>query len=63
MCVIVESEIRRGSLDLESKPWPCVSENAKDLVKKMLTKDPNSRISASNVLWLASLFVILNDML
>ncbi|CAN7010655.1 unnamed protein product [Brassica oleracea var. botrytis] len=45
-----ESEIRRGSLDLESKPWPCVSENAKDLVKKMLTKDPNSRISASNVL-------------
>ncbi|KAL0771047.1 hypothetical protein Bca101_036198 [Brassica carinata] len=45
-----ESEIRRGSLDLESKPWPCVSENAKDLVKKMLTKDPNNRISASNVL-------------
>ncbi|CAN6826393.1 unnamed protein product [Brassica oleracea] len=43
-----ESEIRRGSLDLESKPWPCVSENAKDLVKKMLTKDPNNRISASN---------------
>lgn len=25
-----ESKIRRGSLDLESKPWPCVSESAKD---------------------------------
>ncbi|KAG5396675.1 hypothetical protein IGI04_018489 [Brassica rapa subsp. trilocularis] len=45
-----ESKIRRGSLDLESKPWPCVSESAKDLVKKMLTKDPKSRISASDVL-------------
>ncbi|KAF3557976.1 hypothetical protein F2Q69_00011638 [Brassica cretica] len=45
-----ESEIRRGSLDLERKPWPCVSESAKDLVKKMLTKYPKSRISASNVL-------------
>uniref|UniRef100_A0A0D3BT47 non-specific serine/threonine protein kinase n=1 Tax=Brassica oleracea var. oleracea TaxID=109376 RepID=A0A0D3BT47_BRAOL len=52
-----ESEIRRGSLDLERKPWPCVSESAKDLVKKMLTKDPKSRISASNVL--GSLTIVL----
>ncbi|KAJ0243219.1 Protein kinase domain-containing protein [Hirschfeldia incana] len=52
-----ESEIRKGRLDLESQPWPCVSESAKDLVKKMLTKDPNRRISASNVLehpWIKS---------
>ncbi|CAH8313208.1 unnamed protein product [Eruca vesicaria subsp. sativa] len=45
-----ESEIRKGKLDLESQPWPCVSESAKDLVNKMLTKDPKTRISASNVL-------------
>lgn len=51
LCVInVESEIRKGKLDLESQPWPCVSESAKDLVNKMLTKDPKTRISASNVL-------------
>ncbi|KAF8096737.1 hypothetical protein N665_0302s0011 [Sinapis alba] len=45
-----ESEIRKGRLDLESQPWPFVSESAKDLVKKKLTKDPKSRISASNFL-------------
>ncbi|CDY10803.1 BnaA05g11330D [Brassica napus] len=32
-----ESKIRRGSLDLESKPWPCVSESAKDFEKGSLT--------------------------
>ncbi|CAH2071621.1 unnamed protein product [Thlaspi arvense] len=45
-----EDEIRQGKLSLESQPWPCISLSAKDLIKKMLTKDPKKRISASDVL-------------
>uniref|UniRef100_A0A1J3G5V6 non-specific serine/threonine protein kinase n=1 Tax=Noccaea caerulescens TaxID=107243 RepID=A0A1J3G5V6_NOCCA len=45
-----EDEIRQGKFDLEIQPWPCVSVSAKDLIKKMLTKDPKKRISASDVL-------------
>ncbi|CAA7054316.1 unnamed protein product [Microthlaspi erraticum] len=52
-----EDEIRQGTFDLESQPWPCVSMSAKDLIKKMLTNDPKKRISASDVLehpWIKS---------
>ncbi|KAJ8772598.1 hypothetical protein K2173_027775 [Erythroxylum novogranatense] len=37
-------------LDLESSPWPYISSSAKDLVRKMLTKDPKRRITASQAL-------------
>ena len=39
-----ENEIFRsviqGDLDLESDPWPCVSEAAKDAVRQMLIRNP-----------------------
>ncbi|CAK9155476.1 unnamed protein product [Ilex paraguariensis] len=43
-------EILKGKLDFESEPWPHISESAKDLIRKMLNRDPRSRISAHEVL-------------
>ncbi|KAI6687510.1 hypothetical protein NL676_024338 [Syzygium grande] len=42
--------ILQGDIDFESQPWPCISPSAKDLVKKMLTKDPKKRITSAQVL-------------
>jgi len=33
-------------LDMDSEPWPSISEAAKDLIRKMLTYDPKERITA-----------------
>lgn len=43
-------EILKGNLDLEMPPWPSISNGAKDLIKKMLTINPNTRISAAEAL-------------
>ncbi|GMJ14762.1 calcium dependent protein kinase 1 [Hibiscus trionum] len=43
-------EILKGELDFKSDPWPSISQSAKDLVSKMLTKDPKKRITAYQVL-------------
>jgi calcium-dependent protein kinase len=37
-------------LDLESEPWPTVSESAKDLIRRLMMKDPKKRLSASQAL-------------
>ncbi|KAJ3670451.1 hypothetical protein LUZ60_010775 [Juncus effusus] len=42
--------ILRGKIDFESDPWPSISDNAKDLVKKMLTQDPKKRITSAEAL-------------
>ncbi|XP_021758927.1 calcium-dependent protein kinase 9-like isoform X2 [Chenopodium quinoa] len=42
--------ILQGHIDFECKPWPTISNGAKDLVKKMLTSDPKKRITAAQVL-------------
>ncbi|GAB4826593.1 Calcium-dependent protein kinase 15 [Ancistrocladus abbreviatus] len=42
--------ILEGKFDLEKQPWPSVSDSAKDLVRRMLTRDPNKRIAAAEVL-------------
>ncbi|GAB4846161.1 Calcium-dependent protein kinase 33 [Ancistrocladus abbreviatus] len=42
--------ILQGHIDFESKPWPSISNSAKDLVRKMLTQDPKKRITATQVL-------------
>lgn len=44
-CAILKQEV-----DLEDDPWPDISASAKDLVRKMLTKDPKKRITAAQVL-------------
>lgn len=43
-------QILRGKLDLESDPWPSISDSAKDLVRKMLIRDPTKRETAHEVL-------------
>ncbi|KAG5078006.1 hypothetical protein JHK82_056701 [Glycine max] len=43
-------EILHGEIDFVSDPWPSITESAKDLIKKMLDKDPEKRISAHEVL-------------
>ncbi|KAI3816966.1 hypothetical protein L1987_10751 [Smallanthus sonchifolius] len=43
-------EILEGNLDLKSPPWPTISVGAKDLISKMLTKNPKKRITADKAL-------------
>ncbi|XP_015061184.1 calcium-dependent protein kinase 2-like isoform X1 [Solanum pennellii] len=42
--------ILKEDIDFESQPWPSITTSAKDLVRKMLNKDPKQRISAAQVL-------------
>ncbi|XP_050366384.1 calcium-dependent protein kinase 11-like [Argentina anserina] len=43
-------QILQGKVDFESEPWPSISESAKDLMLKMLERDPRRRITAHEVL-------------
>ncbi|KAF7811468.1 calcium-dependent protein kinase 1-like [Senna tora] len=43
-------EVLHGDLDFSSDPWPSISESAKDLVRKMLVRDPRRRLTAHQVL-------------
>lgn len=43
-------EVLHGELDFSTDPWPSISEGAKNLVRKMLVRDPRRRISAHDVL-------------
>jgi len=46
----VAQAIIRSVIDFKRDPWPIVSDNAKDLVKKMLDPDPKRRLTAQEVL-------------
>ncbi|KAF3452527.1 hypothetical protein FNV43_RR02960 [Rhamnella rubrinervis] len=46
----VAQAIIRSVVDFKRDPWPRVSDNAKDLVRKMLDPDPNQRLTAQQVL-------------
>ncbi|KAG7037928.1 Calcium-dependent protein kinase 29, partial [Cucurbita argyrosperma subsp. argyrosperma] len=39
-----------GNLEMEDAPWPSISPSAKDLVSKMLRRDPKERITAAEAL-------------
>lgn len=43
-------EVLRGDINFSSDPWPKISNSAKDLVKKMLARDPKRRLTAHQVL-------------
>ncbi|OIV89013.1 hypothetical protein TanjilG_07637 [Lupinus angustifolius] len=43
-------QVLHGDLDFNSDPWPQISESAKDLVRKMLVRDPRKRMTAHQVL-------------
>ena len=41
---------KEGSVPITGSHWNCISEEAKDLVSKMVAKDPKNRLAASEVL-------------
>lgn len=43
-------QILQGKLDFESEPWPGISDSAKDLIRKMLERNPKKRLTAHEVL-------------
>ncbi|KAL5720734.1 non-specific serine/threonine protein kinase [Ranunculus cassubicifolius] len=43
-------QVLKGELDFISDPWPNISESAKDLVRRMLVRDPKKRLTAHQVL-------------
>ncbi|XP_027367364.1 calcium-dependent protein kinase 20-like isoform X2 [Abrus precatorius] len=43
-------QVLKGELDFVSEPWPSISEGAKDLVRRMLVRDPKKRLTAHEVL-------------
>uniref|UniRef100_A0A6N2LIG6 non-specific serine/threonine protein kinase n=1 Tax=Salix viminalis TaxID=40686 RepID=A0A6N2LIG6_SALVM len=43
-------QILQGKLDFESEPWPSITDSAKDLIRKMLERNPKKRLSAHEVL-------------
>ncbi|XP_072971460.1 calcium-dependent protein kinase 27-like [Typha angustifolia] len=43
-------QVLHGTLDLETDPWPSISESAKDLVRGMLVREPRKRLTAHEVL-------------
>lgn len=48
--------ILRGEVDMTSQPWPTISPGAKDLIRKLLVRDPDKRLTASEALqhkWLS----------
>ncbi|GAB4844818.1 Calcium-dependent protein kinase 4 [Ancistrocladus abbreviatus] len=43
-------QILHGNLDFHSQPWPSISDSAKDLIRKMLCRNPRERLTAHQVL-------------
>lgn len=51
-------EVLRNRPDFRRKPWPTVSDSAKDFVRKLLVKNPLARLTAAQALCI-SFFPIL----
>ena len=43
-------QVLRNKPDFRRKPWPTISNAAKDFVKKLLVKDPRARLTAAQAL-------------
>ncbi|XP_057809620.1 calcium-dependent protein kinase 28-like [Salvia miltiorrhiza] len=43
-------EVLRNKPDFRRKPWPTISDAAKDFVRKLLVKDPHARLTAAQAL-------------
>ncbi|KAF5735952.1 hypothetical protein HS088_TW14G00082 [Tripterygium wilfordii] len=46
----MKPEVLRNKPDFRRKPWPSISNSAKDFVKKLLVKDPRARLTAAQAL-------------
>lgn len=47
---VVARKVLKGVYDLETSPWPNVSDSAKDMIQQMLTKDYRNRPFARDLL-------------
>ncbi|CAI5504020.1 unnamed protein product [Closterium sp. Naga37s-1] len=47
---VLERKILNGHVDFSGDPWPSISDDAKDLVRRMLAVNPNDRPSATELL-------------
>ncbi|KAG9445242.1 hypothetical protein H6P81_016582 [Aristolochia fimbriata] len=47
---MIFDNVLKGDLDFSQDPWPSISESAKDLVRRMLVRDPTKRLTAHQVL-------------
>ncbi|KAH7669056.1 Non-specific serine/threonine protein kinase protein [Dioscorea alata] len=43
-------EVLKNTPDFRRKPWPSISDSAKDFVQKLLVKDPRTRLTAAQAL-------------
>lgn len=43
-------QVLKGNVDFETHPWPNISTEAKDCVRKMLTRDVTKRATAAQIL-------------
>lgn len=50
-------EVLHGDIDFELDPWPKISQGAKDLVRRMLVRDPKKRLTAHEVLCESSFLI------
>jgi serine/threonine protein kinase len=50
-------QILQGRLDFKSEPWPGISDSAKDLIRKMLDRNPKTRFTAHQVLCKSKFFI------
>ena len=46
----IVTKIKNGRFNMEKYPWPIISSQAKDLIKKLLEFDPNKRVKAEEAL-------------
>ncbi|XP_008679475.1 calcium-dependent protein kinase 21 isoform X1 [Zea mays] len=46
----IAQAVLRGNIDFNREPWPRVSANAKDLIRRMLDPNPSTRLTARQVL-------------
>lgn len=51
-------QVLRNKPDFRRKPWPSISNSAKDFVKKLLVKDPRARLTASQALCKYLFFIL-----
>jgi calcium-dependent protein kinase len=56
-------QVLHGDLDFSSDPWPSISDSAKDLVRKMLVRDPRRRPTAHDVLCESSIVLFFDQLI
>lgn len=47
---VLYQQVLRNKPDFRRKPWPTISNSAKDFVRKLLVKDPRARLTAAQAL-------------